>query len=171
MSHVLPPAEYYAARPRNIAGAGCLFRDSAPGEPRILLVKPTYHDDGTWELPGGGLDEGESPWDAAAREAEEELALRISPGRLVAVDWVPTTTDGRPPLANFLFDCGILPAAEAKQRIRLQADELSAWRFAGPGDWDRLLRPHMARRVRACAAALADGSTFYLQQGRPPAAR
>ena len=39
--------------------------------------------------------------------------------------------------------------------------------MAAPGQWENLLAPHMARRVRACAAALDDGTTAYLQYGWP----
>jgi len=34
---------------------------------------------GYWELPGGKIDPGESPTDAAVREVHEELGLRVSP--------------------------------------------------------------------------------------------
>lgn len=38
---------------------------------------------GQWALPGGRLDEGEEPLDAALRELEEELGLRLGPESLV----------------------------------------------------------------------------------------
>jgi 8-oxo-dGTP pyrophosphatase MutT (NUDIX family) len=34
---------------------------------------------GLWLQPGGHLDRGETPWDAARREAEEETGLRFTP--------------------------------------------------------------------------------------------
>ena len=52
----LPPQEYYRTLPRHIAGAGAIFHDAAG---RILLVKPSYRD--TWQIPGGGMEEGEYP--------------------------------------------------------------------------------------------------------------
>lgn len=168
MSHVLPAAEYYASLPRHIAGAGCIFREDGHDQMRILLVKPSYRADGTWEIPGGGMDHGESPWETACREITEELGLKIKPGRLLAVDWVPAQPDGRPALANYLFDGGPLSAAAAEQQIRLQDDELTAWRFASPDEWPAMLPEHMARRVQACAAMLTNGGTAYLQNGWPP---
>lgn len=167
MSHVLPPADYYASLPRHIAGAGCVFLNRASTD-QVLLVKPSYRPDGTWEIPGGGLEEGEDPWQAACREIAEELGLEITPGRLLAVDWVPAQPDGRPALANYLFDGGLLSAVEAEQQIRLDPGELSGWRFASPGEWTEMLPEHMVRRVRACVTALADGGTACLRYGWPP---
>lgn len=42
----------------------------------ILLAKPDYKK--TWQFPGGGVENGESPEEAAIREVKEELNLDIS---------------------------------------------------------------------------------------------
>jgi 8-oxo-dGTP pyrophosphatase MutT (NUDIX family) len=160
MSHV-PPQEYYASLPKHIAGAGAIFHDA---DGKVLLVKPSYGN--TWEIPGGGLEQGEYPFQAAAREVREETGLELRPGRLLAVDWVPPQDDGRSALANFLFDGGRLDSG-LDRGIRLQDGELTGWTLAAPHQWDSLLAPHMARRVRACASALAAGTTSYLQHGWP----
>ncbi|MEX5637508.1 NUDIX domain-containing protein [Parafrankia sp. FMc2] len=68
MSAPLPAAEYYASLPRVIAGAGAVFYDATG---RVLLVQPTYRDD-TWEIPGGGMEEGEYPQETARREIAEK---------------------------------------------------------------------------------------------------
>jgi ADP-ribose pyrophosphatase YjhB (NUDIX family) len=163
MSH-LPPQEYYATLPKHIAGAGAIFRDADGG---VMLVKPSYRE--TWEIPGGGLEHGEDPWCAAVREVKEETGLELRPGRLLAVDWVPPQDDGRPALVNFLFDGGLLGTGPDCQDIQLQDDELASWTIAAPDQWEDLLAPHMARRIRACATALDDGTTAYLQYGWPVA--
>jgi 8-oxo-dGTP diphosphatase len=54
-------------------------RDSA-----LLLVR--FSRGGRWTLPGGGLDHGERPEDAAVREVEEETGLRVELGRVIGVD-------------------------------------------------------------------------------------
>jgi 8-oxo-dGTP pyrophosphatase MutT (NUDIX family) len=49
----------------------CLIRDSAG---RVLL---TRHVDGRWTLPGGWIDPGETPAEAARREVREEASVEI----------------------------------------------------------------------------------------------
>ncbi len=69
------PLERRAARVLLLDGAG-----------RILLQEcrdPSAPTGGSWwNTPGGGLDEGESPPQAAARELHEETGLRIGPDEL-----------------------------------------------------------------------------------------
>ncbi|MEU6019624.1 NUDIX hydrolase [Streptomyces sp. NPDC047515] len=157
----LSPAAYYASLPKHIAGAGAIFHDAAG---RILLVKPSYRNC-TWEIPGGGLDIGEDPRQAVQREIKEELGFDITPGRLLVVDWVPQQPDGRPPLANYLFDGGPIIEHEAQTRVHLDTDELTEWQLASPNQWRALLAPHMARRLHACSHALTHDTTLYLHHG------
>ena len=50
---------------------------------RLLLVRRC--DSGTWELPGGRVDVGETAVDAAVRETAEEAGVRVtSSGRRMA---------------------------------------------------------------------------------------
>jgi ADP-ribose pyrophosphatase YjhB (NUDIX family) len=59
-----------------------VVRDAAN---RLLLVRrgrpPAL---GTWTLPGGRLEPGESPAEAAAREVREETGLEVEIGELLA---------------------------------------------------------------------------------------
>jgi 8-oxo-dGTP pyrophosphatase MutT (NUDIX family) len=64
----------YAALPLKRAVATMLFIDRSG---RVLVVKPTYKPG--WELPGGSVEDGESPATAATREVDEELGLRYLP--------------------------------------------------------------------------------------------
>ena len=63
-------------------GAGCLLFNS---EDEILIVKPTYKD--YWTLPGGVVEQNESPRDACMREVKEEIGIEIVPKRLVCIDY------------------------------------------------------------------------------------
>jgi ADP-ribose pyrophosphatase YjhB (NUDIX family) len=157
-------ATYIASLPKIIAGANTLLR-SADG--RVLLVEPNYRDDGSWTLPGGTIesDQGETPRQAAYRESAEEIGLDVVPGALLAVDWV--MGPGRPPLASYLYDGGVL-AEEAFAAIRLQAEELDAWRLVTPDEISGYLTPGAARRVLAALDALAAGTgPVELVNGRP----
>ncbi|WP_410595495.1 NUDIX domain-containing protein [Amycolatopsis sp. lyj-23] len=111
----LPPAEYYATLPKQIASAGVIFRNA---EGRVLLVEPTYGAE-TWEIPGGGLDEGESPWAGARREIKEELGFDVLPGRLLGAGQLPQRCLHRPRRPHQrvrlrrrhfrIHPCGLLP--------------------------------------------------------------
>ena len=44
-------------------------------EKRFLMI---LEDNGLWEMPGGGLDVGESPHDCLTREIKEEMSLKVT---------------------------------------------------------------------------------------------
>ena len=82
------------------------------------------------------------------------------------VDWVPAQPDGRPLLANFLFDGGTITECRLKENARLDSDELSQWCLADAADLDGPLIPLLDGRVRAALHALANG-TAALPPWRP----
>jgi ADP-ribose pyrophosphatase YjhB (NUDIX family) len=53
----------------------------------ILLtrISATGSHTGSWTLPGGGIEHGESPHEAVAREAREETGLEVEVGNLLGV--------------------------------------------------------------------------------------
>lgn len=53
------------------------------GDDRVLLVKRA--DSGTWCLPGGAVDVGETPAECAVREAREETGLHVETTDIAAV--------------------------------------------------------------------------------------
>ncbi|SDJ54852.1 NUDIX domain-containing protein [Streptomyces indicus] len=145
-------ATYIAGLPKILAGAAALLRDEAG---RVLLVEPNYREG--WALPGGTIesDTGETPREGARRETLEETALDITPGALLAVDWVPLRPD-RPPLAAYLYDGGIHPEATFAS-IVLQSEELDSWKLVPEAELDTYLLPSLARRVRAALTVLREG--------------
>ena len=76
---------------------------------QVLLVQestPPVH--GKYNLPGGHVEQGESPIAAAVREAEEEVGLAVTPTSLIGIycfhagrNFVfRADSDGAPPVAN-----------------------------------------------------------------------
>lgn len=128
-------------------------------EGRVLIVKPTYKTG--WNLPGGWVDKGETPLRACARELREELAVDITPGRLLAHAFV--VLPGQPAHAYYVFDGGALNA-EQQKAIRLQANELQEYRFTFPADIPTDDIPLALRPLWSAAlAARKSGEAAYLE--------
>jgi 8-oxo-dGTP pyrophosphatase MutT (NUDIX family) len=81
--------------------AGVLFVVRAAGDEALVMLQKRSamaHEGGTWSIAGGAIDEGETPFEAALREASEEVGA-IPPhhrrlGEYVfapATDWSYTT--------------------------------------------------------------------------------
>jgi 8-oxo-dGTP pyrophosphatase MutT (NUDIX family) len=146
-------------RSRPYVAAGVLFFDEAH---RILLVQPTYKDH--WDIPGGYVETGETPAQAAAREIREELDIDAPVGPLLVADWAPHPDEGDKLL--LIFDGGTL-SADKVHNIRLQADELASYAFRDPAEAITLLIPRLTRRVAAAIDAHYAGHAIYLECGVP----
>jgi 8-oxo-dGTP pyrophosphatase MutT (NUDIX family) len=146
-------------RSRSFVAAGVLFFDEAD---RILLVQPTYKDH--WDIPGGYVETGETPAQAAAREVSEELGIEATVGPLLVADWAPHPDEGDKLL--FIFDGGTL-TAEQVDAIRLRAEELASYAFRHLPETVTLLIPRLGRRVAAAVEAHHTGRTRYLERGIP----
>jgi 8-oxo-dGTP diphosphatase len=144
--------------------AGALIFDQAGG---LLILKPTYKSG--WTIPGGVMEaDGETPWQACRREVREETALDVTRGRLVCMDFrLPRA--GNPGGIRYLFDCGDVPDS-ATTVIRVQAEEVAAYRFVPMAEALALLRRPIRRRVRAVrtrAGKPRGRGIAYLENGRP----
>lgn len=149
-----------ASLARKRMAAGALFRDEAG---RVLLVEPTYKPN--WEIPGGAVEQEESPPAACHREVVEEIGLDRPVGRVVAVDWVPSRPE-RPEGLILVYDGGVLEADEIAA-IRLQADELASYAFVEAERAGEFVSELLARRIAACLEAVSTGTTLSLENGIP----
>lgn len=156
----MPDTAFYASLPRTRGAAAALLLDER-GD--ILLVKPTYKEG--WFLPGGVIEDGESPLAACIRECEEELGLIPKLDGLACVDWGPPQ-EGIGAVNIFVF-AGTITDAEIAA-IRLPPDELSDHTLASPDKVGELAPPHIERRLGPCLRAVADGGVVYLEDGREP---
>jgi ADP-ribose pyrophosphatase YjhB (NUDIX family) len=75
-------ASLFGGRYHRTEGAHVLAIDE---HGRVLVVRTTYLGPG-WMLPGGRVERGETPHEAAARETREETGLEVEIERLVVVD-------------------------------------------------------------------------------------
>lgn len=159
-----PEKEFHvgiAARmPRKRAAAGVLMRDAYG---RILFVDPIYKP--FLDIPGGVVNENESPTEACRREVREELGIDLTPGRLLVVDWIPAHGvwgDG----VMFIFDGGMV-TSDQLAGIKLPDDELAAATVLSLADAAPRLKPSMARRLAVAVEAFDEGHPIYAEFGRP----
>jgi 8-oxo-dGTP diphosphatase len=130
-------------------------------EYEILIVEPLYREN--WLLPGGIIEDGESPRQACIREVKEELGLHIDARKLLCVDYKKqqgTRKEG----IEFVFFGGILER-KTIQQIQLQADELKKSLFARKEKALKLLNPWSSRRLPWIIWALEEETTVYLEDG------
>ncbi|MQS15443.1 NUDIX domain-containing protein [Streptomyces kaniharaensis] len=171
----LDRATFIATRPRIRAKARTVFTDAAG---RVLLVRLRPWDGPRglvpyWTLPGGGIEaDRELPRAAARREVREELGWEVEPGRLLALDWLPSAeahpAGGRDTaVLVYVFDGGTVPDGMLAE-IALAEDELVDWRLCEPAEARALLSaPSWARTASALAARERTGGPLELVDGRP----
>jgi ADP-ribose pyrophosphatase YjhB (NUDIX family) len=103
---------YWFFRRGHSSGAACVIWSGGD----VLLVRHTYRDRGRWHIPGGHVEAGESPLDAAVREAREEVGVRVEGARVVGT--VRFKADFRSHLTK------IITAHAASRAIRLDPAEI-----------------------------------------------
>lgn len=145
---------WYAGLPSMHAAAAALITDP---DGLMLIVKPNYRDH--WQLPGGILEQGEPPHVGCAREVEEETGLRIVPGQLLVLDWVPPNEERPRPFVFFVFDGGEIAASTV---IKVQEEELDDYKFVSTAEFGEHFPGFMARRYAAALQARATGVPIYL---------
>ncbi|MFB8034027.1 NUDIX domain-containing protein [Streptomyces sp. NPDC056004] len=162
--------EYAALRARAAlwAGASALITNRLG---KVLIQHVDYRD--TCLLPGGGVDEGESPARAAAREVMEELGIDTVADRALAVDWVSAEGFGARPSVRFpgeivhVFDGGTWDEIRIA-KIRLPDHEITGIEFVEPSQLPDKLSPSDARRaLSALRARINAAGTVLLENGLP----
>ena len=74
--------KYYKNLPKKRMGAGALILNQ---NDEILIVKPSYKDH--WSVPGGVVEENESPRVACIRETKEEIGIDLKNIKFLCVDY------------------------------------------------------------------------------------
>jgi 8-oxo-dGTP diphosphatase len=106
-----------------------------------------------WNLPGGRVEDGESPWDAAVREVREEVGLEVEINRLTGLYWKPDRDE-----LVFNFECRIISGQPAQSD---EADEVGYFAVEA-------LPPNTGRKhVERIRDALIDGPPVLRTQTGP----
>ena len=100
--------------------AGFALRDEAG---RLLLIHQAYGER-QWDFVGGGAEPGESPEEAAIREAKEELGLTVEPRGLIGVYFNRVRR-----LLVFVFSGVVMGGT-----LTLQPEEIAEIGWFGPDD-------------------------------------
>ncbi|NJN17257.1 MAG: NUDIX hydrolase [Oscillochloris sp.] len=153
-------AHHYFRTPGKRMATAALFYDTGG---RILIAKPVYRAE--WLLPGGSVEENESPYAACVREVAEELGRELPVGRLLSIEYLPARTRSRPESVKMIFDGGILDD-DTFTSLAPQPKEIAELRLLAAQKADPLLAPRIRSRVTAALLALKRGTTAYLEDGR-----
>ncbi|MGI5211711.1 NUDIX domain-containing protein [Plantactinospora sp. CA-290183] len=141
----------YVARIRAAVGSDLLLLPSASlvlvdADGRLLLVRHRGHGD-DWGLVGGAVEIGESPAEAAVREAREEIGVEVRLRRLLDAlggpDFEVTYPNGdRGAYVTVVYEAEVVDGSPA-----VDGDELSELRWFGIEELPGLSLSRFARAV------------------------
>ena len=152
----VPWEEYQKGLPKKRMGSGALFWDKRG---HFLLLKQSYRN--YWTIPGGVVDENESPRQAVVREIKEELNLDVKVKQLLAVSYNSAKGDVNENL-QWIFYGGVLTEKE-KKKIKIDGEEIIDFRFVPVEEVDELTQRDLAIRLRMYRKALKSGMACYLE--------
>ena len=148
--------KYSDTLPKKYMAAGALMMNEA-GE--VLILFTTYKD--RWEIPGGIVEENESPRAACRREIKEELGLDLEIGPLLCVDYSINVEDVEN--LQFIFDAGTL-SQEQLDRIAMADGEIKAFAFLSDTE-EMMQRERLGPRLVKALEAKEKDTCYYLEKG------
>jgi len=146
--------DYKLSLPKKRMASGVIIRN-AKGE--MLVLKTTYKDH--WEIPGGVIEENESPRQAAERETLEEIGLSITITRCLITHY-RSALDKQNENIMFIFDGNVINDIS---ELKLDGKEISEARFVSFQDAVSLVGERLASRLPACERALKEKRPVYLE--------
>lgn len=132
-------------------------------EHKILLVKPSYYE--FWHLPGGFVDEHESPLQAVSREIKEEINLDLKPKRLMLVNYNSGSSEQKEVIV-FIFDFGVV-SHEKFDGLVLDNTEIIDHGFFSKEEALKLVGPDRSNRLKLCYNAHNENGFHYLNDEVP----
>ncbi|MCW5876405.1 MAG: NUDIX domain-containing protein [Anaerolineales bacterium] len=129
-------------------GAFAIIRDGD----KVLLCHRRDMD--LWNLPGGQVERGESPWDAVIREAQEETGLTVVVERLAGVYFKPEADE-----IVFSFVCQAVGGALT---LNVEADRLDYFPIS------KLPENMSAKQVERIQDAMANPAALTMKRQTGP---
>lgn len=105
--------------PKRMASSAMLLENSVG---QLLIVKANYKS--YWTTPGGIIDVGETPQQAAIRETYEEVGIQLDPAHITFVAVINRKSDFADTF-QFVFKASLSPGAA--EHIVLQASEIDEY--------------------------------------------
>lgn len=122
----------------------------------ILLLEPSYKDN--WEIPGGIIEEDESPKETCIREIEEELWLDIQVWDLLCLEYQREEDDSY----MFIFDWWVLSENDIKE-IKIQESEIKSFEFLSLKDLKPKVLHKMFLRIQKAIEAKTKKTSIYYE--------
>ncbi|WP_405008318.1 NUDIX hydrolase [Kitasatospora purpeofusca] len=165
----IPREEFVQTLPRALHGCGVLLFDP---DGKLLLLHDSYNEGRAakgwpqrWWAPGGLLEDGEAPEEAARREVLEETGVLLDdPLVPIGVDFLPPAEDW-PPVSTYFFSTRPFTREQVASVTLSEAHD--EHRFLQLADWETEVSATMYARLTALVAAFATDSQVVLHCGRP----
>ncbi|HEY0012892.1 MAG TPA: RNA pyrophosphohydrolase [Allosphingosinicella sp.] len=120
-----------------------------------------------WQMPQGGLDDGEEPQDGALRELEEETGIPRAKVEVIARAPEPLTYDLPPDLVGKLWKgkwrgqeqhwfLARFLGEDTDVNIETEHPEFRAWKWCAPEDLPRMIVPFKRDLYEAVLAAFRE---------------
>lgn len=112
---------------------------------KLLILKPGYKDD--WTIPGGVVEELESPADAAKRESKEEIGLEIRLLKCLAVDFTKNQLEDYVSESLQIIFLGKKLSSKEIKNIKIDGKEIVDYKFVAFEEAISLLNPNLSKRL------------------------